>query len=119
MLFLDQFTIYHVRIRRKGHPLQCGTFPNISKAKEFVQRIEAAMTEGRYFKHAEAKKRMLADMIDRYICDVLPKKPKSQLKQTMQLTWWKEKMGHTVLADITPALIVEYRDILNGFRIIR
>src|SRR5215470_7117967 len=30
--------------------------------------------------------------------------------QTLQLNWWKKRLGHYVLADITPALIAEYRD---------
>lgn len=101
---------YHVRVRRKGHPIQCGTFQNISKAKEFVQRTEAAMVEGRYFKNKEAKKRTMADLIDRYLADVLPRKPKSEYKQTMQLSWWKDQIGHCLVADVTPALIVECRD---------
>ena len=30
--------------------------------------------------------------------------------QTLQLTWWKTQLGHCVLAEVTPALIAEYRD---------
>ena len=56
---------YHVRVRLKGHPLQCGTFPNISKAREFVQLTEASMKEGRHFIHSEAKRHSMADLIDR------------------------------------------------------
>ncbi len=101
---------YHVRIRRKGLPLQCGTFANISKAKEFVQRTEASMKEGRYLKTVEARKHTLAELIDRYIRDVLPRKPKSNRQQLMQLKWWKENLGYSLLSDLTPSLIAEYRD---------
>lgn len=108
----DGKVAYHVRIRLKGQPLQCATLPNISKAKEYIQRIEGSMREGRYFKHAEAKKHTLADLIDRYIQAILPKKPSSLRKQSAQLTWWKKQIGHCLLSDITPALIVEQRDLL-------
>jgi integrase len=30
--------------------------------------------------------------------------------QTLQLTWWRNQLGMYVLADLTPALIAEYRD---------
>jgi integrase len=112
----DGKVAYHVRIRLKGQPLQCATLPNISKAKEYIQRIEGSMREGRYFKNAEAKKHTLADLINRYIKDILPRKPSSERKQTAQLTWWKQQIGHSLLSDITPAFIVEQRDALaRGF----
>lgn len=49
-------------------------------------------------------------MVDRYIENILPSKPKSQKHQTMQLNWWKSQIGTYALADITPSLIAEYRD---------
>ncbi len=109
----DGKTTYHVRIRRRGCPTQCGTFSNISKAKEFEQRIEASMKEGRYLKTVEAKKHTLAELIDRYIRDVLPRKPKSLSRQTIQLNWWKENLGFCLLSNLTPSLIAEYRDRLG------
>lgn len=101
---------YHVRIRLKGQSLQCATFPNISKARLYIQQTEAAIREGRHFKTSEAKKHTLRDMVDRYIRDVLPQKPKSERKQTAQLLWWKKRIGHLLLADVTPAILVEQRD---------
>ncbi len=101
---------YRVRIRLRGYPLESATFPNISLAKKWAQSTEAAMREGRHFKNSEAKKHTLADMIDRYIHDVLPNKPKSERKQSAQLKWWKDRIGKYLLSDITPSLIVEHRD---------
>jgi integrase len=72
---------------------------------------EAAIVEGRHFKVIEAKRHTLADLIDRYIREILPHKGHSSIyMQTLQLTWWKAQLGHCVLADLTPALIAEYRD---------
>lgn len=109
----DGKTTFHVRIRRKGHPLQCGTFATISKAKEFIQRTEAAMKEGRYLKTIEAKKHTLGELVDRYIRDILPRKPKSNRQQLMQLNWWKEQLGYRLLSDLTPSVIAEHRDLLS------
>jgi integrase len=103
---------YRVRIRLRGFPLQSATFASKSKAKEWAQATESAMKEGRHFKHSESKKHTLGDLIDRYIRDVLPTKPKSQRKQSAQLGWWKGRLGKYLLSDVTPALIVEHRDLL-------
>jgi integrase len=83
----------------------------LSEAKKWVQTTEAAILEGRYFPSAEAKRHTLADLIDRYITDVLPqKRPSTIPHQTRQLHWWKAQIGHSLLADITPLLIAGHRD---------
>src|SRR5262249_29672801 len=61
-----------------------------------------------------ARKHTLTDLIDRYLTDVLPDKGESTVYgQERQLWWWKEQLGHYVLADITPAMVVECRDRLR------
>ncbi len=109
----DGKAMFHVRIRRRGCPAQCGTFSNISKAKEFVQRVEGSIQDGKYLKTVEAKKHTLAELIDRYIRDVLPRKPKSMPRQEAQLNWWRAQLGFCLLSDLTPSLIAEYRDRLG------
>jgi integrase len=53
-------------------------------------------------------------LVDRYVKDVLPKKPKQAPAQRPQLERWKAEIGSYALADITPALIVECRDKLSS-----
>jgi len=89
----DNEVSYRVRIRLRGYPLQSATFASKSKAKEWAQATEASMREGRHFKHSESKKHFLGDLVDRYSHDVLPTKPRSQVKQSAQLKWWKDKIG--------------------------
>lgn len=106
---------YRVKVRLKGFPPQTATFARSADAKRWAQQTEAAIREGRHFKTTEAKKHTLGDLIDRYIRDVLPKKKKSQKKQSAQLLWWKEHLGSYSLADISSALIAEKRDeLFNG-----
>lgn len=52
-------------------------------------------------------------MIDRYKQDVAPAK-KSSKDQIRHLDWWKEQLGSYVLADVTPALLVEHRERLKN-----
>ena len=101
---------YTAEVRLKGYPAQTATFKRLTDAKKWVQDTESAIREGRHFKTVEAKKHTLADLVDRYIKDVLPAKAEQGEKQKPQLEWWKAKMGPSLLSDVTPALIVQCRD---------
>ena len=106
----DGAITYRVKIRLRGHPLETTTFERKTDAKRWAQQTEAAIREGRHFKATEAKKHTLGEVVDRYLRDVLPAKPRSEKDQKRQLKWWKEQLGDFLLADVTPALIAEYRD---------
>jgi integrase len=106
----DGKTQYRVKVRLKGFPPQTSTHARLTDAKRWAQNTESAIREGRHFKTTEAKKHTLAELIDRYIRDVLPQKKKSEAKQKAQLLWWKEQLGSYSLAEVTPALIAEKRD---------
>ena len=106
---------YRVRIRLKGYPQESATFRRKTDAKRWAQDTEAAIRDGRYFKTRQAKKKTLADLVDRYIRDVIPRKSAyQQTQQTRQLKWWKAKFGDYTLAHTTPALIAEGRDVLKS-----
>lgn len=106
---------YRVKVRLKGYPPQTSTHEKITDAKRWAQKTEAALRKGRHFKTVESKKHTLSELIDLYIRVYLPHKKKSEKKQSAQLLWWKEQLGHHVLADLTPGLIVEKKNLLaNG-----
>ena len=100
---------YRVKVRLRGRPTQTATFDRLTDAKRWIQNTESAIREGRNFKTNEAKKHTAKDLINRYIKEILPQKPKSIIAQGGQLNWWKESIGSFLLSDITPALISEYR----------
>jgi integrase len=106
----DGKTRYYVQVRLKGHEPQCASFERLTDARKWVQDTEVAIREGRHFKTNEAKKRTVGAMIDKYMASVLPTKPKCVQRQGAQLLWWKEQIGHKVLADVTPASIGDLRD---------
>jgi integrase len=106
---------YRAKVRRKGFPLQSATFERKTDANKWIQDTESAIRNNRHFKTSEAKRHTLAEVIDRYVRDVLPTKPKNARDQLRQFEWWKSEIGKYALADVTPALIVQYRDKLaNG-----
>ncbi len=108
----DGKTSYRVKIRLKGFPSQSATFERLTDAKKWTQQTESAIREGRHFKTTEAKRHTLAELIDRYIHDILPNK-KSAKDQTQQLGWWKMEIGSRTLSDITPSILAECRDKLG------
>jgi integrase len=108
---------YRVKVRRKGAPPLTATFTHLAQAKKWAQMTESAVLEGRHFTVTEAKRHTLADLIDRYICEVLPHKRASTVPdQARQLNWWKTQLGHSLLAEVTPAIIVRYRNTLTHGR---
>lgn len=76
----------------KGFPVQHATFGRLTDARKWAQNTESAIREGRYFKTTEAKHRTLNDLLDRYINDVLPNKPKNSKITLRHLNWWKEEL---------------------------
>lgn len=109
-LTVENKPYYTVQVRLKGYPAQTATFNRLTDAKRWAQDTESAIREGRHFKTTEAKKHTLGELVDRYIKDVLPTKPKQAPAQRPQLERWKAELGSYLLSDITPALIVEVRD---------
>jgi hypothetical protein len=85
---------YRVKVRLKGYPPQTATFDRLTDAKKWAASTESAIREGRHFKTAEAKKHTLADLVERYIKDVLSgKAEKLRNNQTSQLNWFKTEIG--------------------------
>jgi hypothetical protein len=108
-------TVFRAKIRLKGTEPVSGTFDRKTDALRWVQQTEAAIRDGRYFKTAEAQRHTVADLVDRYQQEVLPHKAKGTiLVQAMELNWWKAKIGHLSLAEVTPAVLCDYRNQLSG-----
>jgi integrase len=110
----DGSNSYRVKVRLKGYPVQSASFERRTDAKKWSQDTESAIREGRHFKTTEAKRHTLAELIDRYIRDILPQNPKKERDCLPRLLWWKAAIGNHTLADVTPALIAECRDKLAG-----
>jgi integrase len=109
---------YRVEVRMKGFPPQSARFDRITDAKKWAQDTESAIREGRYFKTAEAQKHTAAEMIEKYIKEVLPKK-KTTKDVNLHLNYWKEQIGTYRLSNVTPALLSEVKTRLENTPIIK
>lgn len=105
-------TTWRVRVRRTTGPWLTKSFARKIDAEAWARSIESKLDAGEHVPSSEARKRTLADAIDRYLTVTLPnsKFQKNTREQTRILTWWKEELGTRPLVSITPATIAEVRD---------
>lgn len=108
----DGAVTYHAEVRLKGYPPQRASFRTRTLAKKWVQDTESSIRDGRHFRTAESKKHTVKDLIDRFINQWLAQFPHRTVRQTAYLAWWKDRLGHLLLADLTPAILAEARDAL-------
>lgn len=100
--------VVRVRVRMKGYPTRTAQFPTLKAARRWARITEAAMLEGRHLKTADAARRTVADLIDRYTKEILPHKASRTAKyQGQQLSWWRGQLGYLFLSDLTPDHIAE------------
>lgn len=100
-------TIYRVKIRLQGVPPQTKSFQRLTDAKIWAQETELALRKGEYrITSSEAKKRTLADVIEKYREDVLPSKaPSSQRVENTYLNHWERDLGTYALSFLTHEII--------------
>ncbi len=101
-----------------GFPSRTASFPTRRMAERWGKTTEAEMIEGRHFRSVEARRRTLGEAINRYLEHEMPKLRNGSMHRTA-LPWWREKLGHLKLCNITPALIVEHRDKLAAGSYVR
>jgi integrase len=103
---------YRARVRLHGVRTASKTFDRKTDAQKWAQKTEVAIRQDEYGIDPAWRRKTLAELIDRYIDEVLPRKPKNAKCQKRQLEIWRKELGHLVIADITPARIVAFRQAL-------
>ncbi|WP_460710335.1 tyrosine-type recombinase/integrase [Lysobacter terrae] len=103
---------WRVRVRRAVGPHLTKSFKTKQAAQEWARSVESKLDVGEHVPSSEARKRTLADAIDRYLTVTLPqsKHQKNASEQTRLLTWWKKELGNRPLVGITAATVAEVRD---------
>ncbi|MHA1574522.1 MAG: tyrosine-type recombinase/integrase [Alphaproteobacteria bacterium] len=106
-------TKYKVRIRVKNQPTITKTFSSKISASEWGKRTEIFIKDNPGKAYSLSKKYTLNQIIDKYIKEILPEKPKSQKLRTQQLTWWKKEIGHLLISNITTPIVYEARQVMR------
>jgi integrase len=110
---------FHVQVRVKGTPPVTKTFDRKTDAKRWAEQTETAIRQRRYFSVFEAQRHTAAQMIERFIQDVLPNRPKQRRDLTSHLTWWKSEIGAHLLSELTPSVLSAARDKLSKATTVR
>ena len=106
---------FRVRFRKKGYPDQIKTFPDEKLAKQWLVEQERNALLGIHFPQVRSSERTLAEAIDRYIVEELPRKPGNARNVRQHLEWFRKELGDYALSSIRPSLINEMKTKLaNG-----
>jgi integrase len=111
--------VYRVQVRLKGSRPATATFARKTDAKRWAAEVETDIKAGRYFKTAEAKQHTLQGAIDRYIREVHPLRPRSMKDRNRHLLWWRDRLGYSTLADVTPQVLSICREELAAGETVR
>ena len=105
--------VYDASVRRKGTKKIYRTFQRLTDARNWVLDTESDIRHGRNqpIPQPEPRKHTLANAIERFMLDELPKKPRCIKDQTRHLLWFKKRAGEKFLSDINPALLTELKSI--------
>ena len=101
---------YRAKVRLRGAPSLSASFERRTDAVRWAEKAQTEIRDGRHFQSSEAKRRTLAELITRYVLQVLNHKPGDKRNRAAQLAWWKAQLGGHKLSEITPAVLAEKRD---------
>ncbi len=108
---------YRVRLRVRGYPIRTATFLRKTDARRWADETELEMRRGQFLESTADRRRTIAEMIDRYVAEVLPGKRQGvRHSQAGHYRWWRNELGAYTVATITPARIAKARDKLGQGR---
>jgi len=75
--------------------------------------IEGNILAGRHFPHKKPQ-HTLSELLDRYVEEIMPRKtPETQLSHHSVIVFWRERLGHKLLTEITRAEVIKYKNELR------
>ncbi len=87
--------MYYVRIRMKGHPeIMEGGFELLTEAREKERQLKADIKRGIHFPENRVTKVTMAEILDRYEQEIIPRKaPTNKNTERQRIVWWKNRIG--------------------------
>jgi integrase len=104
-------TTYRARVRMRGQAERTATFTRKTDARDWAEQIQSDLRRGRQAPLAEAMRHTLAELVDRYFVETLPTKESGKTQKNVRayLSWWKTQIGGRTIANVTAAVVSEYR----------
>lgn len=101
---------WQVRVTRKGYPPETRTFASRTDAERWGRSVESEIDKGSYTSRTAAERVTLAEIIDRYITEVSPRK-RGETDEVIRLRAMKRlRFAKFSMAALTAKVVAEYRD---------
>lgn len=98
---------YRVRVRLRGLRPLSKTFSTLHQARQWGMTTESTGRMARDLPLVEAARHTLAELLDRYRREVLPRKsPGTQRNHVIHLHWWQEALGHLIISTPRPGVAI-------------
>ncbi|MBN8767091.1 MAG: site-specific integrase [Thiobacillus sp.] len=94
-------------VKRKGHPLQSKTWNTRKEAEAWARRVESEMDRGVFVSRGETERTTIADLIERYREDELPKKRGKGFGPALKTL--ESELGAYSLAALSSKIVTDYR----------
>ncbi len=110
-------TVWWMRFTYKGRQFKKSTeTKNKRIAEKIHHKVMAQIAEGKWFDRLEGEDKTIGDLLDKYIVDYsIPNKAPSTVRSDLGMSKEMKKFfGDTLLNDITPRLLTEYRSMCRG-----
>ena len=101
---------WQVRVTRKGYPPETRTFANKADAERWGRSIESDIDKGSYASRTEAERVTVAEIIDRYINEVSPKKRGGSEEVIRLRAMKRQRFAKLNMAALSAKVVAEYRD---------
>jgi integrase len=101
---------WQARVRRQGHPDEVRTFTSRQDAERWARSVETEIDRGSYISTAEAQKYTFADLIDRYLREVLRGNRHEKVQAYRYKAMARSALGQFNVARLTPSHVAKYRD---------
>jgi len=100
---------WEARIRKRGYPTTCKTFDTKAEAEQWAKETEATMGKGQYVSAKEAEAYTLAECLDRFKEEYLPrlKDPRREIYRIDRLK--RRTIAHRIMATIRSKDIADFR----------
>ncbi|HKN02050.1 MAG TPA: site-specific integrase [Candidatus Binataceae bacterium] len=99
---------WECRIRRRGFPVQTATFDTKEEAKDWASTVEGDMVRGRFVDQREAERTTLAEALERYEREVLPRKRHERQEKSVVKTLLRHPISRMMLARVRSKDIAAY-----------
>ncbi|MBP3846687.1 site-specific integrase [bacterium] len=107
-------------VRIKGYNTKCKSFPNITLAKSWAKKIEAAMEDGTYIQESpvpytkieKVKIEYVSELINYFRENVAPTRYADAHKYDCMFDWWIDKIGDIKVVNLTASDLSACKQIL-------